>query len=138
MNRHWALPYKQVVLPPGARPVTVNPLRVLLVVDLPLLRDALHTLLAQRKELTVVVEEPDNIDILVRTCLHRVDVLVATFESDFGVPPLVTHLLAEFPELLVVGINLREQRTWTYRNRVETRPVQGFSSRELSRPPSGV
>lgn len=101
----------------------VNPIRVLLTVEPRLLRDALHTLLAQDARLTVMDEESRNVDILVGARQHRADVVVATFEATSDVPPLVTHLLGGFPEILVVGIELREERVRTYRNSDEVRTV---------------
>jgi hypothetical protein len=54
-------------------------------------------------------------------------VVVATFEATSDSPPLVSHLLGEFPEILVVGIDLREQRVRTYRDRDEVPTVSDFT-----------
>jgi hypothetical protein len=101
----------------------VNRIRVLLTVEPRLLRDALHTLLAQDARLTVIDGGSRNVEILVGARQHRADVVVATFEATSAVPPLVTHLLGEFPEMLIVAIALREGRVRTYRSPNEVRIV---------------
>jgi hypothetical protein len=53
--------------------------------------------------------------------------VVATFEPKSGVPPLITHLLAEFPELLVVAISLRQQRARIYRRGGKVRTIAEFT-----------
>jgi hypothetical protein len=107
------------ILLPCARPETVNPLRVLLAVEPRLLRDSLHSLLARHPRLTVIEQESHTVDILFGVRQYRIDVVVATFEPSSDLPPLVTHLLGEFPDILVVGIELQVQRAWTCRNRNE-------------------
>ena len=105
----------------------MNQIRVLLAVEPRLLRDALHTVLVRHAELVVMDEEPRNIGILVGARKHSVDVVVATFEAASEISPLVTHLLGEVPEMLVVGIELREGRVRTYRNPHEMRTVPDFT-----------
>jgi hypothetical protein len=105
----------------------VDQLRVLLGVGPPLLRDMLHTMLVEHGRFLVIDVEPRTIDVLVETRRCRVDVVIATLEQGSDVPPLVTHLLAEFPEVLVVGVSLREQSARIYhRNRV-ARTIADFT-----------
>ena len=84
-------------------------LRILLAVRPVLFRDALHTLLARRGRLEVIDVEPRSVEILVAAWRHRVDVAVVTLEPTPEIPPLVTHLLTEFPAIRVLGIDLEGQ-----------------------------
>jgi DNA-binding transcriptional LysR family regulator len=105
----------------------VDPLRVLLAVEPRLLRDALHSLLAQHPGLTVMDEESHTADVLFVVRQHKADVVVATFEPSSDLPPLVTQLVGEFPEILVVGIELQAHRIWTCRSRTEIRTASDFT-----------
>jgi hypothetical protein len=86
-----------------------NPIQVLLAVEPRLLRDALQVLLARHARITVLNVCRD-LDLMFAPDLVRSDVVVATLEPVSGVPPLVMRLLAEFPGLLVVNIELCAER----------------------------
>jgi hypothetical protein len=105
----------------------LNEIRVLMAVSPPLLSDALRALLCRKAKIVIVDEVLDPVDILLRARNRRADVVVATLESVPDIPPLVTHLLAEFPDLLIVGIDMQMQRACTYRNRLEVQPIPDFS-----------
>lgn len=108
--------------------VFVNQVRVLIAVEPPLLREALMTLLDQQPGFGVVDETNDRVAILLKARKERVDVVIATFKSTRGVPALVTHIMAEFPHILIVGIFLDEQRACVYRNRIDVRPITDYSA----------
>lgn len=93
----------------------MNPIRVLLAVKPRLLRDALHAVLARHARLMVVDEESNTIDILMGAREHLVDVVIMTLEPTSDVPPLVERLLAQFPEMMVIGIHPHEQCAGIYR-----------------------
>jgi hypothetical protein len=108
-------------------PPPVNQLRILLAVAPRLRCNALYNLLTGDARFLVMVEEPQNIDVLLGVRLGNVDVLVVTFERTPDVPPLVTHLQSEFPELMVVGISLEEQCARIYRRDQRVRTIVDYS-----------
>jgi hypothetical protein len=109
----------------------VKTLRILLAVRPVLFRDALHILLARRGRLEVIDVEPRSVEILVAAWRHRVDVAVVTLEPTPEIPPLVTHLLTEFPAIRVLGIDLEGQCARIYRNGYETRLISCSTASEI-------
>ena len=94
----------------------MDEVRIVLAARPRLFRDALCDSLAKAGGLLVERVGPGNLDILLGARRSRPDVVIATFASRPGIPPLVTHLVAEFPDLLVVGIFLDEGCARLYRH----------------------
>jgi hypothetical protein len=105
----------------------VNELRIVLAVKPRLFSGALRQLLAPYARLKVMDAGCNAIDVLLAVRQHRADIVVATFEPATEIPPLATHLLAEFPNITVVAIGLGERRACTYRNPGESRILPEFS-----------
>lgn len=83
--------------------------------------------------LKIVDVELRNVEILVAAGRHRVDVVVATLEPSPRIPPLVTHLLAEFPRMKVVGIDAADQCARVYRDGCRVRTISCVTAEELIR-----
>ena len=111
----------------------MNSIRVLLAVEPRLLRDALHAVLVRHKRLVVFDEESRTIDVLIRAREHNVDVVILTPEPTVGAPPLVSRLLTEFPNILVVGLNPHEQCARVYRSNAKVRILLDLTASALIR-----
>ena len=76
---------------------------VLVAVEPRMLREALCERLAQETRIAVACEGADPVQVLAAAARIEAGVVVVTSEPA-GIPPLASHLFAEFPEITVVGI----------------------------------
>jgi len=77
---------------------------VLLAVEPPLLSEVLRERLEHEDGLDVVTQRFDPIDLLVAVGQTEADVVVLSWPANGEMPPICTHLFAEYPELVVFGL----------------------------------
>ena len=82
---------------------TVHRIRIVLALESPLLCEVLRDLIQQEPDLEVVAEADDPVDLLLTVDLTKVNVFIHSWESH-EVPAICSHLLTEYPDLLVIGI----------------------------------
>jgi DNA-binding NarL/FixJ family response regulator len=80
----------------------VEPIRVLLAGP-PTLQDAFGRALVEANDIEVAAAAPDPIELLLATARTRADVVVIGMKGD-ELPGVVSHLLAEYPHLKVLGV----------------------------------
>jgi DNA-binding NarL/FixJ family response regulator len=106
-----------------AKPVPHTPrrqgeIRVLLAVDFPLLSDLLKALLGDEPEVEIVGEVADPADLLLATGQTEADVIIQCWQSSEQVPGICTHLLAAYPDVLVIGLGADGEHNYTCRRPV--------------------
>jgi DNA-binding NarL/FixJ family response regulator len=109
----------------------VETLLILLAVRPTLFRDSLRAVLTHRRDLQVIDAEPCDAEILAAARQHRADVVVASLEPTPEIPPLVSRLLAEFPGMTVVGIDLEGGCARIYRDDREVQTASCENESEL-------
>lgn len=97
--------------------------QVLLAVAPRMLRDLLRNRIEAEPDLEVVDEVLDPVDILLAVKQTAADVVLVTVPVSDATPPLCTHLLAEFPDLVVIGLWPEAQSAVTYRNTLDIEPL---------------
>ena len=98
----------------------VTKLQILLAVEPPMLRDALRTLIQREPDTEIVDEVLDPIEILLYVKATEANLVIVTIPEREELPAICTHLLAEFPELVVIGICNESHRACTFRNTIDT------------------
>ena len=79
-------------------------LRVLLAIDSPLFSDALQHLLGREANVVLVGHVTDPVDLLVEVRRTRANVVIHSWPNSGQMPGICSHLLDQFPELLVIAI----------------------------------
>ena len=95
-------------------------IRLILALDAQILADLLRSTFSDEPDIDVVFETNDVLDLLLATRQHEPHLVVMTVSPQGRLPPIGTHLLAEFPALLVVGITSEGERVFTFRNTIRT------------------
>ena len=102
----------------------MKPTRILLAVRpkmlCEVLSEALSKRLGEKAHLILLKPWRDDIDLLVWTRHYRVQVVIMTLDVADRAPPVVVRLLDEFPELLVLGIDLPREKAYTFRKSLQT------------------
>ena len=79
-----------------------------------MLRELLRELLSHQEDMEVVGEVLDPLEILYAVRETEADLVVTTLPES-GEPGISSHLLAEYPELLVLAVSPRRNRARLYR-----------------------
>jgi DNA-binding NarL/FixJ family response regulator len=98
----------------------VGKTRVLLAIESPLLRQLLGNRIQQEGDLELVGEITDPIDILVAVRETETDVVVQSWPESEEIPAIATHLFAEYPHLVLVGLSPDFDRICVCRQVIET------------------
>lgn len=100
--------------------------RILLANRPRMLRESLRSVLERRPDLEVATAAPDPIEMLAAVDRVEPDVVFVTLSGSGEDPGICSHLLAEYPQLLVIALSPVEQRAVVYRQvitREELRPL---------------
>ena len=90
-------------------------IRIVLAVEPPIFSEALRLRLEDEWDLEVVDEACDAFDILLSVAETDADVVVLTVSKPARTPAICTHLFAEFPHLLAIGLCPETNRAYAYR-----------------------
>lgn len=101
------------------------PIRVLLALESPMLCETLADLLARQEGIEVVGHASEPLDLLVAVEKSEADVVLLTFPEFPNLPGVCSHLFAEFPELVVLGVSPDGQYACTCRQEVRVKPLEG-------------
>ncbi len=93
-------------------------IRVLFAVDSATVCERLQALFEQDPDIEVVGQVTDAVDVLLAVDEMQADVVVQTWPHSGKPPGSVSTLLAEYPELLVIGVPPRQDRAWACRQRI--------------------
>ncbi len=99
--------------------------RVLLALDSPLLRETLADLLAREGDIEVVGQVDDPVDLLLAVEETEADVVLHTFRDSPELPGICSHLFAEFPHVLVIGLSPDASSAFACRQTVTVKPLAG-------------
>lgn len=97
----------------------MSTLKVLLANRPKMLRELLRDLVCQQPDMDVVGEALDPLEVLYSVRKTEADIVVTTLPRS-GEPGISSHLLAEFPELLVLALAPAGDRATLYRQVVVT------------------
>jgi len=85
---------------------------------------ALRDAVLKQDDIEVVGEERDLVQMLVAVAETNADVVVLAAPESGEEPAIVSHLLMEYPFLMVVALDPRRRRGCSYRFRTERTPVE--------------
>ena len=92
--------------------------KVVLAVKPQLLRELLRRVIEEKSEMEIECEVFDPIDLLLAVKDTEADVVVMNLSESHRTPEICTHLLTEFPDLLVIGISAQSDRAYAYRSAI--------------------
>lgn len=93
-------------------------IRVLLAVKSRTVCKRLQCLIEQDPDIEVVAKAIDPVDVLVAVKEAQADVVIQTWPQSGKLPGLVSSLLAEYPDLLVIGVPPRQDRAYACWQRI--------------------
>ncbi len=94
--------------------------RIVLALDSPMLRELLGNLIQREDDVEVIAEVDDPVDLLFGVDLSEVDVVIHAWPESHEMPGICTHLLGEYPDLLVIGIPPDAQCAYACRQEITT------------------
>jgi DNA-binding NarL/FixJ family response regulator len=97
--------------------------QVLLAVESLLLRELLLDLLGREPDMEVVGEVTDPVDLLLAIEETQAKVVLHTFPDPEEPPGVCSHLFAEYPDLLVIGISPAADAAFACRQEVTVRAL---------------
>jgi DNA-binding NarL/FixJ family response regulator len=103
---------------------TVRKLRVLLAVDSPLVRDALRRRLDREEDVCLAGEAADPVDLLMAVRSTGANVVIHSWPRSREIPGICSHLLAEYPDLLIIAIPSDSDRIVTCRQTITVSEFQ--------------
>lgn len=96
----------------------------ILMVDVPNdLRDVLEAVIERHHNMEVVGEAFDPIDLLVTVSETDADVVIMAHPEADMMPGICTHLLSEFPIMLLLIISTIDQRAFLYERKIRQEEV---------------
>ena len=114
----------------------MSKIRVLLALDSPLLAELVRKLIDREPDIEVVDEIDDPVDLLLGADLANVNAVIHSWPSA-EMPGVCTLLLAEYPDLLLVGIPRGAECAYACRQAIATttlpRPSLGGVIDEIRR-----
>jgi DNA-binding NarL/FixJ family response regulator len=91
------------------------------------LRISLATLLQQQSDIEVVDTVLDLIGLLVAVEDTQADVVVVTLPDSGEIPGICSHLLYEYPQLLILALSSARTRACVYRQAITVEPLADIS-----------
>ena len=106
----------------------MNPIQVILAMESPMLRGILKDLIQQESDLEVAAEACDPVDLLLAVAETQADVVIHSWPASQEIPGICTHLLLEYPDLLLIGIPPNADHAVACRQTIATKqfPTAGF------------
>src|SRR6266568_9431265 len=91
------------------------------------LRTGLATLLQRQSDIEVVGTVLDPIELLVAVGDTQADVVVVTLPDSGEMPGICSHLLHEYPQLLILALSSARTRACIYRQAITVEPLADIS-----------
>lgn len=108
----------------------MDPIKVLLSNGPRMVRDMLRRLICARSDLEIVGEVLPPLDLLLAVGQTGAEVVVVTLPES-GDPGISSHLLAEYPDLVVLAVRADCAGAMLYHRRVHREPLGGMSGHNL-------
>jgi len=91
------------------------------------LRTGLATFLQQQSDIEVIGTVLDPIELLVAVGDTQADVVVVTLPDSGEMPGICSHLLHEYPQLLILALSSARTRACIYRQAITVEPLADIS-----------
>jgi two-component system response regulator DevR len=91
------------------------------------LRTGLATLLQQQSDIEVIGTVLDPIELLVAVGDTQADVVVVTLPDSGEMPGICSHLLHEYPQLLILALSSARTKACIYRQAITVEPLADVS-----------
>ncbi len=91
-------------------------------------RAFLEVLFQEQDDIQVVGVVLDPIELLISIEDVEADVVVITLPESGGIPGICSHLLYQYPALLILALSADCQELWIYRQVIESTPLDGGTS----------
>jgi DNA-binding NarL/FixJ family response regulator len=108
-----------------------HPVRVLLANRPRVLRTRLAKLLQLQSDIEVVGTVLDPIELLSAVEDTQADVVVVTLPDSGEMPGICSHLLYEYPQLLILALSSTHTRACVYRQVITVEQLSGTSDQEI-------
>lgn len=108
-----------------------KPARVLLTIGQDARRLQLRRLLENQQDIIVVAEEFDPLRILVAVAETMADVVILDLPDGVTDPGICSHLLAEFPQLVVLALSLKQDELIVYKNKIVKERISSPADKEI-------
>jgi DNA-binding NarL/FixJ family response regulator len=108
-------------------------IKVLLVDSPQKLRDSVRNLIQSQDDLEIVEGILDPVEILLKVKAVNADVVIVTLPDKKEEPGVVSHLLSEYPKLLIIAISRTSDIAYVYRQRTAKEAIFNISSDEILR-----
>lgn len=106
-------------------------IRVLLADIPPGLQDSVRYLIQSQQDLEVVGEVDNPVEVLLAVKAISAEVVIVSLRDSKLEPGIVSHLLAEYPELLVIGLSPTFEFANLYRHSALTETMSDVSNEDL-------
>jgi DNA-binding NarL/FixJ family response regulator len=106
-------------------------IRVLLANSPDVLRTRLAALLQHQSDIAVVGTVLDPVELLVAVGDTQAEVVVVTLPDSGDMPGICSHLLHEYPQLLVLALSSACTRACTYRQTITVTPLSDASDASI-------
>ena len=91
------------------------------------LRTGLATLLQQQSDIEVIGTVLDPVELLVAVGDTQADVVVVTLPDSGEMPGICSHLLHEYPQLLILALSSARTKACIYRQAITVEPLADIS-----------
>jgi DNA-binding NarL/FixJ family response regulator len=106
-------------------------IRVVLSSGSPMIGEALEAILEQEEDIEVVGKVTDPVDLLIAVAETRADVVIHSWPDSDQLPGICSHLLMEYPCLLIIGIPTTVDRMCVSRQVILTRSLPSEKPQDL-------
>ena len=106
-------------------------IRVILWADSRIFRESLRVAIESSGEIRVVAEVASPVELLAKVDHEQADAVVMWGDSHEDLPGICSHLLFEFPRLIVLAVLRDSGRAVIYRQKLEKRPVSASNVHDL-------
>ena len=119
---------------PGSRPGktgAVDTTKVLLANKPKMLRELLRKSLATHADMEVVGEVTDPVRVLMKVRETGCNVVIVSLPESGEEPGICSHLLLEYPDLVVLAVSPVRDLAVAYRLSIDRTEIEGFSTESL-------
>lgn len=103
-------------------------IKVLLANKPRILRESLKDLIQGQPDMEVVAEVFDPVELLLKVGETHADVVLVELPDAAKDPGICSHLLAEYPEVLILAVSSGSGRAFLYRQTLSRQPIEQISS----------
>lgn len=108
-----------------------TPVSVLLAVKSHATRDYLSALIQNHKDILIVGDVVQPLEILVTVAESKAQVVVLELPDGAQDPGICSHLLGEFPDLLILALSTNREKAILYRQKIVKKQLNRPSDRQI-------